>query len=178
MNQLRKAKILIGALLLCGFVTTSTACYGPFALTKKLHTWNGTLGNKWVNELVFFALFVIPAYGLCTLGDALIFNSIEFWTGSNPISDGSLDKVKTERLADGSLQVEKGGQVYLVQMDPATHGAILKHDGKVVVTAERTATGDVAIHDLANGRTSVVSAKDAQTLSETSQLVAALSLQN
>jgi hypothetical protein len=32
---------------------------------------------------------ILPVYGLCTLGDALIFNSIEFWGGENPIQKAS-----------------------------------------------------------------------------------------
>ena len=64
-----------------------TGCYGSFSLTSKLYNWNGQVSNqKFVNELVFLGLCILPAYELCTLGDALIFNSIEFWGGQNPIT--------------------------------------------------------------------------------------------
>lgn len=64
-----------------------SGCYGSFALTSKLHNWNGQVSNsKFVNELVFVGLCILPAYELSCLGDALIFNSIEFWGGNNPIA--------------------------------------------------------------------------------------------
>ena len=39
-----------------------TSCIGNFALTRKLLGWNKQVGNKFVNELVFFAFWVIPVY--------------------------------------------------------------------------------------------------------------------
>lgn len=74
-----------------------TGCYGPFRLTTKLHDWNGQVSQKkFVNELVFLGMCIIPAYEICVLGDALIFNSIEFWGGSNPIAmkDGQIEETK------------------------------------------------------------------------------------
>lgn len=72
---------------LIGSTGLMAGCYGPFALTSKLHDWNGQVSNKkFVNELVFLGLCILPAYELCMLGDGLIFNSIEFWGGENPIA--------------------------------------------------------------------------------------------
>lgn len=86
-------KVLTVALLVAS-VPSLTGCYGPFWLTTKLHNWNGQVSNKkFVNELVFLGFTILPAYGICLLGDALIFNSIEFWGGNNPISmkDGEVE---------------------------------------------------------------------------------------
>lgn len=80
---------------LIGSTGVLSGCYGPFALTSKLHDWNGQVSNsKFVNELVFLGLCILPAYELCVLGDGLIFNSIEFWGGSNPIAmqEGQTDE--------------------------------------------------------------------------------------
>ena len=60
-------------------------CTGPFALTKKVHKWQRDFDGKWVEELVFLGCVIIPVYGLTMLGDGIIFNSVEFWTGDNPI---------------------------------------------------------------------------------------------
>lgn len=68
------------------------SCYGPFNATRSLHKWNGEISeNEWGQEGMFLVLNIIPVYGLWMLGDVLIFNSIEFWGGENPIdppSDG------------------------------------------------------------------------------------------
>ena len=50
---------------------------------------------------------IVPVYGICVFVDAVILNSIDFWTGSNPFAsttievDGQL--VTLEKQADGSL---------------------------------------------------------------------------
>ncbi|BDD02851.1 membrane protein [Aureibacter tunicatorum] len=71
---------------LASSLMVSSSCIGPFKLTTNLHSWNQQVGTKFINELVFFAFVIVPIYPLSLLGDALIFNSIEFWGGENPIS--------------------------------------------------------------------------------------------
>lgn len=86
-------KVLAVALI----VAAMSSCYGPFRLTSKLHDWNGQVSQKkFVNELVFLGLCILPAYEICVLGDGLIFNSIEFWGGNNPIAmkDGQVEEVE------------------------------------------------------------------------------------
>jgi len=55
--------------------------------------------SKFVNNLVFWALNIVPVYGLFFLGDAIIFNVIEFWSGSNPIAmnEGDMETQIVER---------------------------------------------------------------------------------
>jgi len=80
----------IVTLLLC-MLTLSTACYGPFNATRRLHNWNGNVvENEWGQEGIFLGLVIIPVYGLWMLGDVIIFNSIEFWGGTNPIDPPSV----------------------------------------------------------------------------------------
>lgn len=79
-----------------------SGCFGSFALTSKLHNWNGQVSNsKFVNELVFLGLCILPAYELSCLGDALIFNSIEFWGGDNPIAMKAGDMEKEQVMFAG-----------------------------------------------------------------------------
>jgi hypothetical protein len=71
---------------LLGLTLLGSSCLGPNNAFNGLHHWNRNLDeSKWINELVFVGLTVIPVYSLCYLGDILIFNSIEFWGGENPI---------------------------------------------------------------------------------------------
>jgi hypothetical protein len=71
------------AVLMLGSLTPG--CYGPFNATRNLWKWNGSIEGKWGQEGVFLLCSIIPVYGLFMLGDALIFNSIQFWGGDNPI---------------------------------------------------------------------------------------------
>lgn len=83
----------------------TTSCLGSFNAWNGLKDWNTELSdNKFVNNLVFWGLNIIPIYPLFYLGDVLIFNTIEFWTGSNPIG-----------MKEGEIQkqiVRKNGKKY------------------------------------------------------------------
>lgn len=79
-----------------------SSCIGSFGLSSKLVSWNKTIDDKFVNELVFIAL--TPVYGVALATDWLIINSIEFWSGSNPMASiGDVKKVKGE---NGNYLVE------------------------------------------------------------------------
>ena len=60
------------------------SCIGSFALFNKVKNWNDHVGDKFVNEIVFVAMWVLPVYELCFVADLFILNSIEFWSGENP----------------------------------------------------------------------------------------------
>ena len=82
----------------------ASGCYGPFNLTRRLYQWNGQVGDKWEKELVFLLLVALPVYQLTTFGDAVVFNSMEFWTGNNPVDPPTKQKSaipQTKRLARG-----------------------------------------------------------------------------
>jgi hypothetical protein len=66
----------------------ATGCFGSWSAARAVHRWNGQItGNKNVNSLIHFGLFVIPVYPIVGLGDFLIFNTVEFFTGK-PMFDG------------------------------------------------------------------------------------------
>lgn len=73
-----------------------TSCIGSFGLSNKLYSWNNSLGNKWVNELVFVAMWILPVYEISMFADIIILNSIEFWTGNNPIAAGEVKQIEGE----------------------------------------------------------------------------------
>ncbi|MCA9539031.1 MAG: DUF3332 family protein, partial [Myxococcales bacterium] len=129
-------------------------CYGKFAVTKKLHAWNGTVGGKFVNSIVFWALVIIPVYEVLAVGDTLIFNVIEFWTGSNPIAEGG-----ATMMADGTVVFERDGERFeLVPVGPDR--VELRVDGEVIGEAERTAEGDLAVVNHRDGTAAVISREE------------------
>ena len=79
-------KTLLGCALALALTTTS--CLGPNNALNNINQWNRTVtDSKWTNELIFIpASFV---HMLFYMGDVIIFNSIEFWGGSNPIEPNS-----------------------------------------------------------------------------------------
>jgi hypothetical protein len=79
----------LGALLIGVFLpVSSVACFGQFQLTRKVYSWNTSLDqDKWVRWFAFLLLMLIP-YPLAITIDTLLGNSVEFWTGENPITAG------------------------------------------------------------------------------------------
>ena len=109
-NNSMKKRILTHALalVLCGSLLTMTSCIGSFSLTNRLLGWSQHVGNKFVNELVFFAFWILPVYEVSCLADVLVLNSIEFWSGSNPMAKG--DKIIEGN--DGKYLVKCDGKGY------------------------------------------------------------------
>ena len=117
-----KKKYLSVALViaLAGSMLT-TSCIGNFALTNKLLAWNKTISNKFVNELVFFAFWIIPVYEVSALADVLVFNTIEFWSGNNPVDVAAADRV-----------VEGSDGKYIVRPDATGYDIVSMTDGSVM----------------------------------------------
>ncbi|MDD4514561.1 DUF3332 domain-containing protein [Massilibacteroides sp.] len=131
-----------------------TSCIGSFSLTNKLLDWNRNVDSKFVNELVFIAFNIVPVYGVAVLADVLVINSIEFWTGDNPVADvGTVKTVETEKgvyaietKADGyhiqkagdengvDLVYNKADESWNVEADGESHKLLeFKGDDKVVM---------------------------------------------
>lgn len=71
---------------LCAAALLSTSCLGPYNAFNSVSSWNSkATDNKFLNELIYIGLYIVPVYQLAAFGDAVIFNSIEFWGGENPI---------------------------------------------------------------------------------------------
>ncbi len=71
---------------ICGALCASllsTGCLGPGNATGRLYKWNTSFESKWSRQGVF--LGCLPAYIVTSLGDQLIFNSWQWWTGKNPV---------------------------------------------------------------------------------------------
>src|SRR4051812_37347309 len=74
----------------------SSACFGGFHVTRKVYDFNKKVSpNKFVQEVVFLAFNIVPVYYVAGAADVLVVNTIEFWTGTNPVQMASriqLDK--------------------------------------------------------------------------------------
>lgn len=86
---MKKKFLTVGLVLTLASSMMFTSCIGSFELTNKVLTWNKQVGNKFVNTLIFAAFWVVPVYELTAIADILVINSIEFWSGSNPVTAGT-----------------------------------------------------------------------------------------
>lgn len=79
---------------------TMSSCLGSFELTSRMKKWNERVGDKFVNELVFIGLCIVPVYEVCAVADLLVLNSIEFWSGESPLQESAENVIKG---SDGTL---------------------------------------------------------------------------
>jgi len=103
-----------------------TSCIGSFALTNNVLSWNKQIGSKFVNELVFFAFWILPVYEVTSVADLLVINSIEFWSGRNPLS-ASTKVIDTE---SGRYLVACDGKGYTVTNQTSGEAVRLDFDEK------------------------------------------------
>ena len=87
-----KKTFKLTALLLATTIMYSS-CIGSFQLTKKVFDINKSIGSKWVNELIFAACCILPVYEITLFADAIVLNSIEFWTGKKLLSNNGEKKI-------------------------------------------------------------------------------------
>ena len=131
----RIATIMI--VLLSAFSITSTGCIGRMALVGKVMKFNlSVVENKWGRELVYLILYIVPVYEFAGLIDVLIINSIEFHTGTNPLSGEarlarqvieSPEGARAESVLreDGTLSldlIEKDGTQHRLEVAPVSGG--------------------------------------------------------
>lgn len=105
--------LLVATILASSLMFTS--CIGSFGLTNKLLDWNKRIDSKFVNELVFVAFHIVPVYGITVLADIFVLNSIEFWSGDNPVAD--VGTTKTVETNDGIYTVETKADGYQIQKE-------------------------------------------------------------
>ncbi len=98
MKEMRKSIVcLMAATLLL------SSCVGSFGLFNKVKDWNmSATSSKFVNEVIFIVFSVIPVYEICSIADVLVLNSIEFWTGDNPVAS-NVGKTKQVMGSDGKM---------------------------------------------------------------------------
>lgn len=108
---MRKTKMMLVCSVLSGSLLFSS-CIGSFGLWSNLKDWNQGLGNKFVNEIVFLAFHIVPVYEVAYLADIIVLNSIEFWSGSNPVAEAGT--VKTVQGEDGEYLVRTNTDGYTI----------------------------------------------------------------
>jgi len=139
LEKMKKSHLIIALTTVTALSITSSSCIGSFALSKKIKRWNEHVGGKFVNELVFFAFWVFPVYPISYIADLLVINSIEFWSGSNPVSeqttivDGKEAQYKVERDAQGYTITNLSDKKKLrFNFDADNNSWSINHEGKEI----------------------------------------------
>ena len=124
---------------------------------------SGEVSEKWMKEFVFFGMIVVPVYMFSALLDAFIFNSIQFWSGDNPIKASDLaddGQTKVAHVGDltmrwtatregATVTYERHGIIERRAMivSSATGYRLLDERGLTLAEAEYAADGTLIVLD-------------------------------
>ena len=83
---MKKISLKVAACFLAANFLFSSCFVGKYALWNKYINWqNNMTSSKFVNAIVGF--FLVPIVGgICQFVDVLVLNTIEFWSGNNPMA--------------------------------------------------------------------------------------------
>ena len=170
--SMRRIKMRVLCLLLGGSLMLSS-CIGSFGLWNNLKGWNEGVGNKFVNEVVFLAFHIVPVYEVAYLADILVLNSIEFWSGSNPIAevgtirhiDGENGEYTVRTNEDGYTIIKKGEENKPLDLvyNKEKHTWYAEAEGQSFELVTMNDNGTVSFKD-ENGKTQTVSPETLKTL--------------
>lgn len=148
-------KIVVSILV---FAFLAAGCTGSFNLTKKVYNFHRSQSDKWADELCFLLVALTPIYGLATFADAIVFNSIEFWSGKNPVEASAQAQSRIAQNGQDKVLMTynaKTDQVHVASA--ANHGVIFERSatavtaknekGQVLYSSVQSESGDVTIYD-------------------------------
>lgn len=134
--NMKKKTLTAAAVLSLAATVGLTSCIGNFTLTHRVLNWNKQVGPKFVNELVFFAFWIVPVYEVTAVVDLLVLNSIEFWSGNNPM-EATNRTVETDRgvyhiasTSEGYTIECPGGEIVKLDYDGDSETWAVEADGK------------------------------------------------
>jgi len=164
---MKKLNAFAAIVIIMAIGYTQSSCIGSFKLTNKVLQWNRGLGDKFINELMFLVLIVVPVYEISLLIDGLILNTLEFWTGSNPMAMNAGEQeskiveqngIKYQITAsqnrfdfiqlEGSQKGTSGALVY----NPESRSWCYEGNNRSIKLVELTNSGNAAAY-LPNGKT-------------------------
>jgi hypothetical protein len=176
---MKRSSRLLATLCLAVFSLQLSGCFGKFSLTRAMWDFNKNISsNKFVQWAVFLVMVIVPVYSIGTLVDALVINSIEFWTGENPVSSagGADSNTRVVRLGPGQtlrmsrepgsdvmkVELEREGQPATVRyFEPLNDGMVVRDEaGALLIQAREQVDGAVTVTD-ATGATMALHSPEA-----------------
>ena len=176
---MKRASRLLAVLCLAAFSVQMSGCFGQFALTRAIWQFNKNVSpNKFIQWAVFLVLAIVPVYAIGTFVDALVINSIEFWTGSNPVSASAetpdentrivrlsptdtLRLTKDEAAGVMKVELERAGQAPMVRYFEMLENGMAVRDegGALVLQAQGELDGSISVTDAAGTTVAMHSAE-------------------
>lgn len=159
-NRGLRVRVLAAALALTVF---QGGCFGSFKLTQAIWKFNkGISHDKWIQWVLFLPLAIFQVYSIGALADVLVLNSIEFWSGRNPVTADGSPWEKEVLLADGTtahmiaedadtLRITHAGEVIRLRKEAGSL-LTLDEEGNVLSTVREADGGAIERVDAEGNR--------------------------
>jgi hypothetical protein len=134
-SGLRRWARSVALVTLVGFLPlTTSGCFGTFELTRKIYQFNKDINpDKWIQWCTFLVLAIVPIYAIGVLVDVIFANSVEFWTGSNPVAaDGETKEFSgpNGELVSRTLNSDGTMDISIVENNGTVHSfTLVREDG-------------------------------------------------
>lgn len=139
-------KLILGVSALAIMYGTMANCFGKFPLVRKIYELNQLVGDKagggylgrFISTVVMWICILLPIYGIASFLDIIIFNLIEFWTGS-PLfiksgqSIGHESSVLLVPVDANTLRMDMSGRESLYFLKDKPYQAFVLRNGQYVV---------------------------------------------
>ncbi|MBI5905476.1 MAG: DUF3332 family protein [Deltaproteobacteria bacterium] len=144
---------VVALLLVVSLGAFATGCFGKFQLTRKVYDINKSIDEKYVRSAVTWIFVIVPVYGIAALLDFLIFNTIEFWSGDNPVTSAPVTKTYAQGDGKAVLTLSREGEATVATVERYEGDALvstlrIRDDGRGKVTAVESAAG-VPVREIA-----------------------------
>ena len=146
---MKKNKMTLVCAVLAGSLLF-TSCIGSFKMWNGLKDWNQGVGDKFVNELVFIALHIVPVYEIAYLADLVVLNTIEFWSGSNPMASNEVKEIEGE---NGEYLVKANNNGYTITNKDDNQSMDLVYNQETQTWNAVTDTEDIELVKINNNGT-------------------------
>ena len=127
---------MIAVGVLCAFLPmTTTGCFGSFRLVKKAYNFNKRIDpDKWVVWFAFLLMGVVQIYTISVAIDTIFANSVEFWTGENPITSDVKRTIRGENgeLATVIFHPDGSADVVLTDANGQVHALVVTQEGNTL----------------------------------------------
>lgn len=146
---MKKNNRVVMIVLILILAVSLSGCFGSFSLTKKVYKFNKGVGAEPMQTLAMWVMHIVPVYGFSIFADVVVFNTLEYWTGSNPIAMHKGDqeiKYFTENGIDYKLVITQNKLDFYDVNNAANHVAYvfnpenetwsMNKDGQSIVVAD------------------------------------------
>jgi len=138
---------------------TMTSCFGSFNLTRKIYQFNKDINpDKWIQWLTFLVITIVPIYGVGLFVDVIVANSLEFWTGENPIAADAEPRTvigPNGEVATFTPNPDQSIGVHIVEQNGTLHEFTLVREGATLAARDAQGALIARVADV-NGQPAVI----------------------